>query len=201
MPVRFLFLASSSPRRAEILTKAGISFQVIPNLLKTEIIPADAPDLKTGLRRLAAQKATMSAQSHKGLILSADTVVVLNNEVLGKPDNIAEAKKTLRKLSGQRHSVITAFSLLDTETGQLISRTQTTHVTFKPLTPEWIDQYCAAHQVLDKAGSYAIQDAGNIIDAIEGSYENVVGFPIGLFKQVLRRYHYTLKEATHEIIR
>lgn len=196
-----LYLASASPRRAEILTAHGISFSRVPNMLYAETLDSEL-SLRQGIRDLAYRKAVVSARGVKGLVLSADTLVVLENQVLGKPIDNQEAMAILTQLSGRTHQVITAFCLWDTISGKGVTRAAVTSVTFRKLASQDILDYIACFPVLDKAGAYGIQDMmtysrerktlsispHSLISGIEGSYWNVMGLPISLLLPVLKKY-------------
>lgn len=181
-----LILASASPRRRELLQHAGITFTVIPSNAAEDILPGEAPAEYT--LRVAAAKANDVAQKHSRCwVLGADTIVVVNGEILGKPRDHADGQRMLRLLSGSRHEVMTAFVLLDgngkTEARQVV----TTIVTFKSLSDPQIQDYLATGEPFDKAGAYAVQGIGAaLVERVEGSYSNVVGLPIDEVLAALR---------------
>ncbi len=196
-----LHLASASPRRAEILTRYGISFSRVPNLLYEETL-ANGLSLRSGIRDLAYRKAVASAVGVPGLVLSADTLVILDNRILGKPQSLDEAMAMLGALSDRVHEVMTAFCLWDTVLGRGITRAAVTKVYFRKLASRDILDYIQCFHVLDKAGGYGIQDIlpyspqshgfiipqNALISHIEGSYWNVMGLPIELLLRVLKKY-------------
>jgi septum formation protein len=189
MPQRQLFLASKSPRRAEILSKFNIPFHVIPNKLLEETLPLDKYTLRSSLKKLAKQKAIISKSNNNGLILGVDTIVVLKNQILEKPQNLEQAQQMLTQLSGNTHEVYSALCLYDTITNKSISRSSKSIVTFKNLTNKEIFDYCTKYQVLDKAGAYAIQDIGDcFVTSLIGSYYNVMGLPINTLLKLLKNY-------------
>jgi septum formation protein len=172
-----IILASQSPRRQELLTKAGIVFNTIPSHVE-EIFNNDIP-VEDAVMDLAYQKAKWVKDNTKtdGLIIGADTIVVINNEVLGKPKNHSDAVRMLKLLENNVHEVITGVSLIKGE--KIINFYEKTFVYFKPMTTQNIEQYIEEENVYDKAGSYAIQgEAMRYIDHIEGDYYNVIGLPI-----------------------
>ncbi|MCP4050503.1 MAG: septum formation protein Maf [bacterium] len=188
-PERHLYLASSSPRRAEILNNLNIPFTTIANRLENEFLPDNPKNILKSIRELTFQKAFLSKKNLKGLILGTDTIVVLKDKVLGKPKDLCEAKKYLSLLSSNTHKVISGFCILDTVSQNKYCRTETTHVTFNKLDNFIINDYCNNYQVLDKAGAYAIQDAEKIlISQIRGSYYNVVGLPVDSLLKILNNY-------------
>jgi len=186
------YLASSSPRRADLLTQFGVVFQTVPNLLTQETLPHSGTkkQVVSQLKKLAFQKAFASKQQYEGLILGVDTIVVFNRFLLGKPASLSEAKRVLSRLSGKTHQVISSFCLLDTVNRLKWLRTDTTSVTFKHLSNSDIDAYCTAENVLDKAGSYGIQDVkDSFIQSVQGSYFNGVGLPIHPLLSILKKWY------------
>ncbi len=179
-----LILASSSPRRQDLLRQAGIQFQVHAAHINEDQKPGEAP-LDYALR-LSQEKAQTVAQHYpQNFILGADTIVVVDNEVLGKPRDRADALRMLRQLSGRTHQVTTAVTLLAPPRAE--TRHCTTQVTFRKLTEEEIQQYVANGEPMDKAGSYAIQGgAAGWTNRINGDHSNVVGLPLSLVTEMLR---------------
>ncbi|HEY8279554.1 MAG TPA: Maf family protein [Bdellovibrionota bacterium] len=185
-----LYLASRSPRRKELLTQAGIRFQVfVPQ--EPEL---DAPksrkrvSAKEIVKRICRAKAMAALNELKAqgvteaLVLTADTLVFQNHKVLGKPANEAEARKMLQTLSGKWHEVYTgvAVALLKGESTKINQMEVRTRVRFFRLKPQWIDWYIATGEPFDKAGSYGCQGYGAaLVERFEGSYTNVVGLPLG----------------------
>lgn len=181
-----LILASSSPRRQELLREAGIVFEVDPAHINEDQYPGE-PALEYTCR-LARQKAQAVAQRHpRRSVLGADTIVVVDQEVLGKPRDPADAVRMLRMLSGRSHSVTTAVCLI-LPSGDKETRSSTTQVYFRMLAEQEIQQYVAGGEPMDKAGAYAIQGgASRWTDRIEGEYSNVVGLPLSLVTEMLRK--------------
>jgi septum formation protein len=174
-----LILASASPRRAEILRSAGVQFSVLSSAVDETPIPAESPqDL---VRRLAFAKAELVAARALGpaIVIAADTVVVLEGAILGKPRTSEDARQMLEKLSGRTHSVLTGVALIrlpDVERREFI---ETTQVHFAGISGDEIVKYLASGEAFDKAGAYAIQGlAGRFIPRIDGCYFNVVGLPL-----------------------
>lgn len=183
---RAIILASASPRRAELLRSAGITCTVCPGEVDEAYRTGETPHAHA--LRLAAEKARDVARVGNGrFFIGADTIVVSEGEVMGKPKDAADAGRMLGKLSGTAHEVITGFSVFDRETGHEINGTVTTRVFFKPLRPDEIQAYIATGCPFDKAGAYAIQgNAAYMIRKIEGSYTNVVGLPLCEVVEALR---------------
>jgi septum formation protein len=183
-----IVLASASPRRKELLGQIGLQFDVEPTDYDEETTSASEPHEMA--MELSLGKAKSAARKHrKSLIIAADTLVVLGDRVVGKPHTNAQAREMLRALSGRTHSVITGFSILDTETGKVLSRSVETKVHMRKLTLKEIDSYVRTKEPLDKAGGYAIQGRGVVlVDRIEGDYSNVVGLPLSALAESLGEF-------------
>jgi septum formation protein len=174
-----LILASTSPRRAQILRDAGLVFSIISSAVDETPIPGETPpDL---VRRLASAKAELVAARSVGpaIVVAADTVVLLEGQILGKPRSTDDARHMLERLSGRTHSVVTGVSLIRLPDVEQRAFVETTLVHFDRLSANEITRYLATDEPLDKAGAYAIQGrAGRYIPRIEGCYYNVVGLPL-----------------------
>ncbi|HTQ62285.1 MAG TPA: Maf family protein [Candidatus Solibacter sp.] len=181
-----LILASASPRRAEILRDAGFSFITMSSAVDETPIPGEPPhDL---VQRLANAKAELIAARAVGpsIILAADTEVVLEGRVFGKPRSTDDARHMLEQLSGRTHSVLTGVTLIRLPDAERRTFVESTLVHFAQLSPEEITRYLATGETHDKAGAYAIQGrAGRYIPRIEGDYFNVVGLPLSRVTQAL----------------
>jgi septum formation protein len=170
-----LILASASPRRAELLRAAGFDFDVVAANVDESIRRDEPPSAY--VRRLAADKSAAVVARQDVLILAADTAVVVDGDILGKPRDDEEAAAMLRRLSGRRHEVLTGISLR--QNSHEVGRVETTAVFFSPLSEDDVTWYVASGEGRDKAGAYAIQGlASRFIPRIEGSYSNVVGLPV-----------------------
>ena len=182
--IPMLVLASASPRRQELLRSAGISFEVQPADIPENALPGEAA--KDCAERLARDKAlAVARQRPHDFVLGADTVVVVDGQVLGKPTDAADAARMLRMLSGREHQVITGVCLV--VGGQPSVASETTLVTVSEITEKDIADYVASGEPMDKAGAYAIQGlASRWIPRIEGDYSNVVGLPVALVLRMLR---------------
>ncbi len=178
-----LILASKSPRRREILTNAGIAF---------EVRVADVPEVRSAgegpveyVQRLAREKAEAVRRAPGETVLAADTVVVLDEQVLEKPEGIEDARRMLAALSGREHVVVTGYCIV--APGGEVVGAESTRVRFVPLSAEMIDAYVASGEPFDKAGAYAIQGlASKLIDRVEGDYFNIVGLPVARIYAHLR---------------
>jgi septum formation protein len=174
-----LILASASPRRAEILRAAGFTFTVMSSAVDETPVPGEsAQDM---VQRLADAKAELVAARAVGpaVVIAADTAVLIDGEILGKPRATDDARQMLAKLAGHVHDVITGVTVIRLPDADRRSFVETTHVHFAQLTPEELTSYLATDEPFDKAGAYAIQGrAARYIPRIEGCYYNVVGLPL-----------------------
>ena len=181
-----LVLASASPRRADLLRAAGATFDTLSVDVDETIRVAEPPDAY--VRRLAMEKSARAMEMLDGsfVVIGADTAVVIDDEILGKPQDDADAERMLRRLSGRRHDVMTGISLRRGEVE--IGRVETTAVYCSVLSQAAVSRYVASGEGRDKAGAYAIQGlASRFIPRIEGSYSNVVGLPIACVFELLER--------------
>lgn len=188
MPERKIVLASSSPRRRELLALTGLSFIVDASSYEEVLAAGVKPGLLA--RRLSSEKAKTVARKYGGaLIIAADTFIVYKSHLMGKPHTEKEALRMLGLLSGKSHSVITGFTIIDTVTGRTISKSVVTKVCFKKLTKKEIASYVKTGEPLDKAGAYAIQGLGSLlVRKIEGDYFNVIGLPLSALGEALRKF-------------
>jgi septum formation protein len=186
--MKTIILASASPRRKELLEKIGLKFKVEPSNYEEAISSKLKPH--EFAKWLSFKKAKAVASHHQNaLVIAADTVAVLKGKILGKPHTETEAKKMLATISGKSHSVITGFTIIDTENNKALSRSVETKVHMKKLTPDEIDVYVKSKEPLDKAGGYAIQGLGSVIvEKIEGDYFNVMGLPLSVLADSLREF-------------
>ena len=175
---RQLILASNSPRRKYLLEQAGIIFEVVPGIVDEKNMIANSPE--DYARRLAEAKAEAVAHQYPNAhVIGADTIVVIEETILGKPASKAEAKDMLKKLSGRNHAVLTGYAVRCIRSKYLHSETICTRVRFKSLTNSEIEWYLETEEPFDKAGGYAIQGQGAfMVKRIIGSYTNVVGLPM-----------------------
>ena len=179
-----IVLASASPRRAELLRAAGIDFDVQPAHVDETIAPGESP--VEYVSRVAEAKARLRQEwNTQRIVLAADTAVVVDAHILGKPLDEADAKRMLRLLSGRKHEVLTAVSVF--HPGQIVdTRVDVTTVEFAPLSDADVEWYVSSGEPMDKAGAYAVQGlASRFVTRIDGSYSNVVGLPIALVHQML----------------
>lgn len=178
-----IILASASPRRKELLAKAGISFTVIPAAGEEKRTSEDPGEAVQQLARDKAEWVARSlAECEEGtLVIGSDTIVVFENRILGKPKDCRDAAETLEKLQGNTHQVYTGVTVLERKAGKWMEHTffESTDVTFYPVSREEIQDYIATGEPMDKAGSYGIQGLfGIYVKGICGDYNNVVGLPV-----------------------
>ena len=173
-----LILASKSPRRRYLLEQAGLKFSVIPSNIDETRIPLSSPE--TYVRILSEAKADdISKKYPEKWVIGADTIVLNNGNILGKPGSRDDARTMLKQLSGQTHQVLTGYAICCKSKNRMFSKTVKTDVLFKHLTHEEIEWYIHTKEPFDKAGSYAIQGLGTfLVKSIHGSYTNVVGLPV-----------------------
>ena len=182
-------MASASPRRREILRQLGLRFEIDP-CGDAEPRQKTSESPSSYVRRVSRLKATAVAKRHpSGRIIAADTIVVLNNAILGKPRDRADAEDMLRRLSGRRHDVLTGLCLTSAyEPRRVYSSTTCSGVYFRRMSAADIDWYINTEEYRDKAGAYGIQGFASLfINRVEGCYFNIVGFPVSGFARLCRR--------------
>lgn len=187
-----IILASASPRRSELLRQIGLDFQVQVSRVEESFTVVRAGEV---VEQLSARKAeaVLAGLEEPGevLVIGADTVVALEDRILGKPDSLAGAEEMLRALSGRTHQVYTGVTLLHRREGTVERKTfhEMTKVTFFPMTDKEIAEYAAGGECMDKAGAYGIQGMGaRYIREIQGDYNNVVGLPVGRLYQEIKEW-------------
>ena len=180
-------LASSSPRRRELLTSIGIPFDVVPSHVPEEHQPGEAPE--EYVARLSRDKAHAIAAKHPSQwVIAADTTVLLGDQLLEKPVDPADAARMLSLIAGKTHTVYTGVTLQRLDQQYCETRVAESEVRMLPLSPRDIEWYVATGEPLDKAGAYAVQGIGAMfIDSIHGSYTNVVGLPLATLFQMMRK--------------
>jgi len=184
-----LILASQSPRRKKLLKQIGMEFRVIPSRAAEIFSSHQSPG--ENAQRIALEKVTdVAARLRKGIVIGADTIVVLDHHVLGKPKSKDDAKRMLRLLSGREHSVFTGFALKDVESGKYTAGVEETKVRFRKLSEKEIADYVNSGSPMDKAGSYGIQDdfGAVFIERVNGCFYNVVGFPLARFYSTFQQF-------------
>jgi septum formation protein len=181
-------LASASPRRREILEQIGISFSVdFSGIEERPRKPRETPPrYATHLARLKAE--AIAPQYPFGLVLAADTIVVLDNRIFAKPKNRSEARSMLKSLSGRWHEVVSGICLMDCQAHRTHTTFSRSRVHFRRLSPAEIEWYLKTGEYRDKAGAYGVQGFASLfIDRIEGCYFNIVGFPVAAFEKLCRK--------------
>jgi septum formation protein len=187
-----LVLASQSPRRSEILRQAGISFTVRAVPVDETPLAGESPE--DYVQRLAESKALAIPSAPDEVVLGADTTVVVDNQMLGKPANTADARRMIAMLAGRRHRVITGICIK--RGAETVRDCAVTEVWFAPMSAVEIEDYAASGEPMDKAGAYAIQGlASKYVEKIEGCYFNVMGLPVALVYSHYRRFKYFTNSA------
>ncbi len=183
-----IILASSSLRRLELMKKATGEFKVFHSSFNEQNVEEN--DAGKFAVKAAVGKAKDVGRRHpSSVVIGADTIVVLNGKIFGKPKNPEDSKKMLRAFSGKTHQVITGVAVYKKDEDKLVSAYESTDVTFRDLSEKEIEDYVNEGNVHDKAGSYAIQDiGGRFVKEIKGDYDNVVGLPVALVKRLLREF-------------
>lgn len=191
-----LVLASSSPRRRELLSCLGTGFSVVWPSTSESLLPCETPD--RAVERLALSKAmSVASPSTRGITVGADSLVVLDGRALGKPADGSEARRMLEDLRGREHQVVTGVAAVDASGGRVRTGTQVSAVTMRHYSDEEIAAYVASGEPIDKAGAYAVQDAFFRPAArLEGCYTNVMGLPLCLLVELLARLGYPLEAKT-----
>ena len=186
--MRKIILASASPRRKELLEKIGLKFEVEPSNYAEDMHSKLNPDELA--RAISLGKSRAVASKHKNaIVIAADTFIVFRGKIMGKPNTEAKARKMLMTLKGKSHSVITGFTIMDTEENKVLTKSVETVIHIKKLTPKEIDAYVKSKEPLDKAGAYAIQGLGSVIvERIEGDYFNVMGLPLSALAESLKEF-------------
>ena len=171
-------LASASPRRREMLWSIGLNFKIMPPHINEDYLAGESP--RQHVARLARNKAMVIAKQYpEAWVLGADTIVVIDDMILGKPENKTQARKMLRKLRGREHTVFTGFTIAHAATEIYRTKVIRSAVQFKTISAQEIEWYVAGDEPYDKAGGYAVQGQGAyFIQSIRGSYTNVIGLPL-----------------------
>jgi septum formation protein len=184
-----IILASVSPRRRELLARIVPDFRVVPSNVNEDQFRGPDP-AEFALRAAVAKAVAVGHRYASSLIIAADTVVVLGDETFGKPGSRAEARGMLLKLAGRKHRVITAVVLYRHADGRTLSGLETSRVTIKNLSQAAIEEYLDSAEYADKAGAYAIQESGqDLVARLEGAYDNVVGLPLALLRDLMGRVY------------
>ncbi len=193
---RKLILASASPRRQALLKNLGLDFEVSPAGVDESVIPGE--DAAAYPLRIAMKKAlSVAADKENAIVLAADTAVIVDDDILGKPQSAPEAKAMLQKLSGREHIVVTGVGVVDTANDRSLSCAEQTIVYFHPLKETEIDAYLASGEPMDKAGAYGIQGLGALlVRKMEGDYFNVMGLPLSKLYRLLQNLDADILQKT-----
>jgi septum formation protein len=181
-----VILASSSPRRRTLLATLGLAFEVVPSGIDESLLPNLAP-AELAARLALAKARDVAGRAGPGVVLGADTLVVLDGRPLGKPASRVDARAMLAALAGRTHEVVTAVAVIGLE-GSAQVETVVSQVVMRAYSPDEIEAYVATGESDDKAGGYAVQgDGGHLVAQVEGCYTNVVGLPIGAVTRLLQK--------------
>ena len=188
MPKKRLILASNSPRRIVLLKSLGYHFDIVPHDIE-ECILGDVLPMEL-VQNLAFLKATdVARRVSNAIIISADTVIVHKNNILGKPKDVSDAKRILSILSDSEHDIISGVCVMEMPSRKKMLRIERTHIRMKNIKDEEIDRYILTGEPMDKAGAYAIQGEGSkYIEKIDGSFSNAVGLPLELLQEMLNHF-------------
>jgi septum formation protein len=183
-----IILASNSPRRKELLRQIGLDFSSDPADVDERMLADETPE--SYAIRVALDKARVAAgRAKSGIVIGADTIVVLDDTVFGKPVDAQDAERMLLQLSRRMHRVITGLAVMDVATGRALTRASITRVWFRNLTRDEITAYVKSGEPLDKAGAYGIQEKDALlVERIEGCYFNVVGLPLSLLGEMFSEF-------------
>jgi nucleoside triphosphate pyrophosphatase len=183
-----IILASASPRRKHLLELLGLQFEIVPSSIEEKINPRLSP--RQQVEVLSQQKAeAVSKKYHNTIILAADTMVALGNEVIGKPRDEHDAIQMLRRLSGTKHAIVTGFTLIDLETGGTVTKSTETKIWFRKITIDEITAFIKKEKPFDKAGAYAVNElAAVFVEKIEGDFFGAVGLPVFLVAKELKKF-------------
>jgi septum formation protein len=183
-----LILASASPRRRELLAGLGLSFDVQPSAI-VEMLSSDVPSAELAVRLAGAKAADVAARVGAGVVLAADTLVVLDGRPFGKPASQDDARRMLTALAGRAHEVITGVAVVDAATERRETASVVSRVVMREYGADEIEAYLAGPEPYDKAGAYAVQgEGGRLVARVEGCYTNVVGLPVSTTARLLRAF-------------
>ncbi len=190
-----IILASASPRRTDLLTQAGILHKVVPGSLDEDNVLLEGKPEENAIKLAYLKASEVSAGLDSGLVLGADTIVVLDDVTYGKPRSSEDAFEMLSSLSGRCHSVITGIAVVDAGSGLYKTAYESTRVKFLQLTEDEIQTYIATGEPFGKAGAYAVQGRGALfVEGVEGSYDNVVGLPLMKLRKLLEEFGISLND-------
>lgn len=185
---RKIILASTSPRRRELLSETGLEFEIVAADYEEDMtMPLPPRELVLHLSRGKAE--SVSSMRKDAVVIAADTIVAVGDVVMGKPHTKERAKEMLGMLRANEHQVITGFTIIDGESGKIVTKAVVSRVVFRKINDEEIDEYVETGEPLDKAGAYAIQGlASKFIESIEGDYSNIIGLPVPELLEELKNF-------------
>lgn len=194
-----LILASSSPRRKKILEDMKVKFEVIPSNIDENIIEKkNAIKYVQEIAKMKADKVRKELSINNAIIIGADTVVLIDNDILGKQASKEEIISALKRLSGKFHKVLTGIAVIDTESGKILQDYEESEVKFKKLSEETINNYINSMCWKDKAGGYNIEEVEEeFVEEIKGDYYNILGLPVKKLDNLLKKIELSLKEFIH----
>lgn len=188
--MRSVILASSSPRRKQLLEQIKLPFTAVPSNVQEDVKAFHCSPFEVAEQLSLLKASEVAERFKKEIVIGADTIVVIDNEILGKPKDDSEACQMLTRLSGREHEVITGVSLINIERNIKMVEHESTKVKFRKLTSRMIESYVKSKEPADKAGAYAIQGLGALfVERIEGCYFNVVGLPLARLNMMLEKIH------------
>ena len=186
-----LILASASPRRERVLRSLGVDFEVRPSRVEEEMHP-ELPPAELVMLNARLKAEAIAAESSTGLVIGADTAVFIDHHILGKPADFDDALRMLGILNGRTHQVYTGLAVVDATSGRMEQDSAKTDVTFRQMSEEELAAYARRINPLDKAGAYAIQGLGSlIVERVDGCYYNVVGLPVVVLDDLLKRFGFS----------
>lgn len=185
-----LILASASPRRKKLLKQIGLEFDILPSHIEERLNPRLKPLHQVEALSLQKAEATAAMKEAKdSIVLAADSMVAVEDEIMGKPKDEKDAKRMLKKLSGKVHSIVTGFTLIDVASKKTVTKSVETKVWFKSLSAQEIRDYIKKEKPFDKAGAYGIQELSAIfVEKIEGDYPSAVGLPLHALAKELKKF-------------
>ncbi|MHC4661302.1 MAG: Maf family protein [Planctomycetota bacterium] len=185
MDLPHFILASASPRRKKLLEDAGFDFEVEASAVE-ESSPGSGDPVEVVVLNALMKARDIASRHSSGIVVGADTVVSFDDKIIGKPADAADAKRILNALSGTRHTVITGVAIVDVSAGRVQAFAEKTFIEMRKMSADEIEQYVSSGEALGKAGAYAIQETGDrFIEKVDGSFSNVVGFPVEAFRKKL----------------
>lgn len=186
--MKHIILASQSPRRKKILEQIGLTIKVVPSEFEEKLNPRLKPRAQT--EQLSLEKAKLVAEKYpEAIIIAADTLVYSNGDILGKPKNMEDAGRMIKKLQGKTHIVFTGFTIYNKASKKLITNSAETKVTFRKITDKEIRSYLKIEKPLDKAGGYSMDGAGAaLLESVAGDFFNVLGLPVSKVIPALKKF-------------